>query len=116
MADRPQEFMEVQCDGGEAVVKMHGRIGAAEASRLSRDLVALCEAGAVRLVVDISDVPLMGSAALGSFMVALRETRKKGGYVRLAGAQPLVRQVLETTKLTKLFDLYDSVEQARGGQ
>jgi anti-anti-sigma regulatory factor len=45
-------------------------------------------------------------------MVAHKEARKVGGGVRVARPQPLVRQILEITKLTKLFGRYDSVEDA----
>jgi anti-anti-sigma regulatory factor len=45
-------------------------------------------------------------------MVAHKRVRPNGGYVRVAGPNPLVRQILEITKLTKLFGGYATVEEA----
>ena len=98
----------------EAVtVSLSGRISEEEALQLEKDLLGLCEDGAVKIVIDLSEVALIGSAGLGAFMAALKACRPLGGYVRLVGPQPLVRQVLLTTKLNRLFGLFETVEEAR---
>jgi len=90
-----------------------GRVGEEDALRLEKDLVGLCEDGAVKIVIDLSGVSLIGSAGLGAFMAAFKICKPQGGYVRLVAPQPLVRQVLLTTKLNRLFGLYDTIEDAR---
>jgi len=103
---------EVSRRGDVAILTLHGRITESETRPVEKQLLDLCEEGVVKLVMDVSDVPLISSAGLGALMVAYKEGKTRGGFVRLVGAQPLVRQILETTKLTKLFGLYDSIDEA----
>ena len=67
------------------------------------------------MVVNFADVPFITSTCLGVLMLAHKRVRDEGGFIRIAAAQPLVRQILEITKLTRLFGLYDSVEAALRG-
>ena len=98
--------------GDVPLVTVHGRVGELEAHELDRELMNLIEQGAVKIVIDLADVPYATSTCLGAMMVAHKRVREKGGYVRVARPQPLVRQILEITKLTKLFGCYASVEDA----
>jgi anti-anti-sigma factor len=52
------------------------------------------------------------SGCLGALMVAHKRVRSHGGYIRLIGPQPLVRSILEITKLTKLFGIYRTTQAA----
>jgi anti-anti-sigma factor len=104
--------LTVERKGDIVQVSLRGRIGEMEAGQLQRDLVNLVEQGALKLVVDLSDVPYLTSTGLGALMVAHKRVRPNGGYVRVAGPNPLVRQILEITKLTKLFGGYATVEEA----
>lgn len=104
--------MEIERHGEAVVVRLHGRVTQREAGRVERALLDRVEEGVVRIVMDISDVPLISSAGLGALMAAYKACKPKGGCVRLVGTQPLVRQVLGTTKLSKLLRSYDSVSEA----
>ena len=112
MADNCETSIVVERRGDSVAVRIHGRVTEREASRIEQDLLALVAEGAVKIAIDVSDVPLITSAGLGALMVVHKESKAGGGRVRLVGAQPLVRQILETTKLTKLFGLFDSVSEA----
>ena len=112
MPDNPTKLLDVDRRGDVLVASFHGRLTELEASRMEKELLGLMADDVRCLVVDINDVPFISSAGLGAFMVAYKEGKARGGCFHLVGAQPLVRQVLETTKLTKLFGLYDSVEDA----
>jgi anti-anti-sigma factor len=68
--------------------------------------------GATQIIVDLSDVSFVTSSCLGALMVVHKRVRPQGGYVRLAGPQPLVQRILEITKLTKLFGSYRTVREA----
>jgi anti-anti-sigma factor len=107
---------EVERRGDALVVTPHGRIGEMEAHPFERELLALIEQGSVKLVLDLSDVSFVTSTALGAFMVAHKRVKAKQGYVRIVRPQPLVRQILEITKLVKLFGIYRSVDAAIAGR
>jgi len=104
--------LEVERRGAVCLVKPHGRIGETEAHPFQRELLALADQGATRIIVDLSDVSFMTSSCLGALMVVHKRVRPQGGYIRLAGPQPLVQRVLEITKLTRLFGGYRTVREA----
>ena len=112
MVQHDQTSIKMERRGDLCIVNLQGRIAEHDAGVLGEKLRAAIEGGARDIVVNLSEVPMITSAGLGAFMVAHKGCRAKGGSVRLAGAQPLVRQVLETTKLTKLFGVYATVADA----
>ena len=112
MEAQPLLSLDVDRRGSAVLVSPHGRITELVSHELERQLLGLIEGGSVRIVMDLYDVPFISSAGLGALMLAHKEARKNDGRVCLARPQPLVRQILETTKLTKLFGLYTSVEDA----
>lgn len=73
---------------------------------------SLPQAGARRLVIDLSEVTFCDSGGLSLFVELHREIGADGGWVRLAGARGMVRSVLEATNLDRMFTLYDSVPAA----
>jgi anti-sigma B factor antagonist len=103
---------EVEPRGEKHLVTLHGRVGELEANQLQLELLTLVDQGARRIVLDLTDVPFITSSCLGAMMVAHKHLRKENGALRVAGAQPLVRQILEITKLFKLFGRYDSIQAA----
>lgn len=103
---------EVEPRGDKHLVTLHGRIGELESHQLQRELVTLVDQGAKFIVLDLTDVPFVTSSCLGALMVAHKRVRMENGGMRIAGAQPLVRQILEITKLFKLFGRYESVQAA----
>lgn len=110
--DAPSLKLETRTTRNRLLVTPHGRMGEIEAHQLQRELLALIDQGAQRMVVDMTDVPFITSTCLGALMVAHKRIREKNGYIRVAGAQPLVRQILEITKLVKLFGRYETPAQA----
>ena len=104
--------MEVEPRGNALLITPHGRLAEMEGHQLERELLNLIDQGASRLVIDLSDVPFITSTCLGALMLAHKRVRAANGYVHVACAQPLVCQILEITKLTKLFGPYGAIDEA----
>ena len=104
--------LEVERRGAVCLVSPHGRIGETEAYPFQRELLALVDQGATKIIVDLSDVTFVTSSCLGALMVVHKRVRPQGGYVRVAAPQPLVQHILEITKLTKLFGRYRTAREA----
>lgn len=105
-------ILDVERRGEAAVVIPRGRISETVVHQLERELTRSLEQGASVIVLDMGEVPYVTSTCLGALMLAHKRARKAGGGLRVARPQPLVRQILEVTKLFKLFGVYDSVEEA----
>ena len=64
------------------------------------------------VVVDLSQVTMMPSLALGLLVQMNHKCRARKQQLRLAGIQPAVRKVFSITKLDKIFQISDTVEAA----
>ncbi len=84
---------------------------------LTVDQVAGCideriSSGEKHLVLDLSEVEFMSSAGLRVILAALKETRRAGGDLYLAGAQRGVAGILRLSGFSKILKVYDSVDNA----
>ena len=64
------------------------------------------------VVVDLTQVTMMPSLALGLLVQMNHKCRARKQQLRLAGIQPAVRKVFSITKLDKIFQISDTVEAA----
>ena len=74
---------------------------AADAAMLGAQLSVVTEEGGTRVVVDCSNVTLLGSAALRVLLQAARRMRAKGGGLVIASVSPRVRRALDVSGFQK---------------
>ena len=116
MLDDTPTRIEVERRGADAaLVTLIGQVTEPSVRDIERKLLDLCEQGVTRIAVSLAGVPFMSSAGIGVLMVAWRELRSRNGALSLVAPQPLVRQVIETMKLTKLFPIHNSADDALAG-
>ena len=65
-----------------------------------------------QVVLDIAELTRVDSTGMGLLVRFLSHSRTRGGDLRLAAPQPFVRTLLEMTKLSTVFRVYDSDEEA----
>ena len=65
-----------------------------------------------RLVVDLSGVPYIDSAGLAALIAAMQEVEGYGGKFLLAGLQETVREVLESSRLDQVFQIFPDADAA----
>jgi anti-sigma B factor antagonist len=96
------------------LVVVSGRVDSSTSTELDEILQGRLDEGRSNLVLDLSDVHYMSSSGLRSLVSALRESKKKGGDVRIASPSERVREVLGLAGLDSLFESYDDVTAAVG--
>ena len=64
------------------------------------------------IVIDMAGVPRIDSSGVDALVYAVRRARESGGDAKLARLTPRVRQLLEITQLTTVFDIHPDVAQA----
>ena len=106
--------MEIKVEQREKVtiVIPIGDIDALTAKEVSAFLDSQLREGENQLVADLSQVGYMSSAGLRALLAALKEARHQRGDFRLAAAQDNVRQVLEMSGFTGIFQVFPTVEAA----
>jgi anti-sigma B factor antagonist len=71
--------------------------------------------GAKRIILDFSNVEYLSSAALGKLITMEKKVKQAGGKLRLCAIRPDIYEVFAITKLNKVFDIQDDVDQALEG-
>ncbi len=65
-----------------------------------------------RIVLHLASVTQIDSSSLGTLVGLYISSRNRGGEIKLGPLSPKVREVLRTMKLTELFDIRESEEEA----
>lgn len=101
---------------GEAVViEMSGRIKVGEGNLLLREMVGnLAESGKKKLVLNLGEVTYMDSSGLGELVKTHTTIRNLQGEVKLVNLSKRVEELLQMTKLSSIFDIYEDEASAIG--
>lgn len=95
-----------------AVVRCRGRIVfGEEADELRRVVLGLLNETR-RIVLNLVWVEYIDSSGLGTLVASFISARNRRAEIKLAGLSPRARQVLASTKVNQLFEIYDSTEEA----
>jgi len=86
-------------------------LDASNADEFKRDMAPLLEANP-RLILDLSDVRFLDSAGLGALLSALRKLSADGGDLKLIGVSQPVRSVFQITRMHRIFDIFNTKEEA----
>ena len=98
---------------GVVVLELSGKImGGPEASEFQHRLHALVDEGKTKVIADLSDVNWMNSSGLGILIGGLTTLKSSGGDLKLVGASGKIESLLIITKLIKIFDSFNSLEEA----
>jgi anti-sigma B factor antagonist len=99
--------------GAYSVLSVSGEVDVATVPRLREQLHGLVAQGRTKIVVDLDRVDFLDSTGLGVLVGALKRVKgDEGGVLRLVCTQARIRKVFEVTGLTKVFDLFDTVDDA----
>ncbi len=107
--------LDVSERDGYSVLAVSGEVDVATVPRLREQLHGLVAEGNIRIIVDLDGVDFLDSTGLGVLVGALKRVRSNDGELALVCTQPRIRKVFEVTGLTKVFALYDSVDEAVAG-
>jgi len=84
----------------------------AECTQLESEVDALIQEKQTRLILDLSAVSTMDSAAIGAVVRCFRKLKGVGGDLRLACAPPVIARILDQTKVNKIVPTFPSVADA----
>jgi len=96
------------------VVHVAGDADGEQVDELDRQLRLISNLKPKLLVLDVANMNFISSAGMG-LLVRIHQTLKTdaGGKLVLAAPRPLVREALRRAALQKLFEIVDSVDQAK---
>lgn len=100
-------------DNSISIIRLEGDVmGGPEATKLNDEINRMLDAKALQVIIDLSMVNRMNSSGLGILIKALHTYQQNGGELKLCGPTPLVHNLLKITRLTDVFEVYDTVDAA----
>jgi anti-sigma B factor antagonist len=87
-------------------------MGGEETDALGAAITRLLDAGNRRLVIDLFDVSMLNSTALGVLTAARAAYTARGGQIVLCNVDRRIDHILLITKLALLFDAYPTARDA----
>ncbi|HXJ96946.1 MAG TPA: STAS domain-containing protein [Terriglobia bacterium] len=100
--------------GDVLVLDVRGRITLGrETEVLRRQFQDVVDAGHRRIILNLAGVDYVDSAGLGALVAGSASIRKAGGDLKLANLTDRIRGLIQITRLSTLFEVYDNLEKAR---
>ena len=103
-------------EGDYTVLEVGGEVDVYTAPKLRERLVELVGDGHHRIVVDMSKVEFLDSTGLGVLVGGLKRVRQHEGRLALVCNQERILKIFRITGLTKVFPIYDTLEEALQGE
>jgi len=91
--------------GDEAKLRIAGPLDALTVPDLRPVLDSLVADGVARVTVDLREVPLIDSSAVGALVSLYKRIKAQGGAMLVVGAQEQPMAVFRLLKLEKVFGL-----------
>lgn len=102
-------------NGQTTVVDVVGDIDLYNSPEVRKVLLdALKEKRAPRVVVNLTNVKYIDSSGVASLVEGLKISRNLNSRFILFGLSPAAREVLELSRLIKVFEVYENEDQALG--
>ena len=103
--------------GDVVVLDLHGRLAAGD-TMIKHTIDTLASSGVRKVELNFADVPYMDSVGLNAIVRAHLTLGRVGGHLKLLNVPKHLEHILEVTRLTTVFQLYqdeDSVIRSFGG-
>lgn len=98
---------------GVTIIELTGNVmGGPDATSLNDQLHKLIDENKKRVVVDLDEVKFINSSGLGMLIGGLTTLRNSGGEMKLARASKKIEELLKMTKLSTVFDVHKTVNEA----
>jgi anti-sigma B factor antagonist len=108
--------MVVTCskEHGIGIIQVSSALTAAsvDAFRVQLSSWQSAEPDVTNYVIDLKQVDFMDSAGLGTLIAVLKRVTEVGGDMKVACLQKKPRMVFEITRAYKVFEIYDTVDDA----
>ena len=100
-------------NGDVTVIALTGKITLGDGTvRLREAVRQALDRGRNKLILHLGEVLYVDSSGLGEMVHSLKTVRAEGGQLKLAKLQSLTRDLLQVTRLSTVFDVFEDEESA----
>lgn len=97
---------------GASIIDLQGEVDVYTAPELKQQIIDLLDSGSQRVIVNLQSVDYLDSTALGVLIGGLKRLRERNGSLDLICPNPRIKRIFEITGLDKIFDIYNTEEEA----
>jgi|SRR3989304_7987910 len=98
---------------GVAILEPNGKLmGGPDTGELDEKLYALLGRGAKKVVIDLGQTEWINSSGLSILIHHWKKFQDSGGNLRLANLTQRIEKILVISKLTSVFECYDTLDEA----
>jgi anti-sigma B factor antagonist len=94
------------------VVVREERLDAHNSDELKVEMNRLFESGTKDLLLDLKEVRFIDSSGLGVLVSGYKNAATHQGSIKLCGLQTQVKSMFELTRLHRVFDIYQTIDEA----
>ena len=96
-----------------AILELTGRIDLSSSAEVRKILLhELRERRTPRVILNLEKVKYIDSSGVASLVEGLKASRDIGSRLSLFGLSPIVREVLQLSRLLKIFEIFENEQQA----
>jgi anti-sigma B factor antagonist len=108
--DRRMNFRleTLEVDSEEYVVALGGEVDLYTAPQLRQELARIIEAGAKKIVVDLSETTFIDSTMLSVLLAAGKQLQPSGGQLAIVVDDRSIRKIFEITLLDRVFSMFET--------
>lgn len=100
--------------GAVSIIAGSSALNGESAEYLTNAMEQCCGEGPPRIVLDMSEIPLIDSAGLESLLTIQESIEARSGMIKLAGPNALCRDILSVTGVSNHFEIHREVKAAVG--
>lgn len=104
--------ISIKHSDGVGVVSIKGELDAKSAPELTNFLNSQLSDGTINFVVDLEGLVYSSSAGIRIFLGSARDSRQKGGDLRIASVQPQVDKIFKLSKFDRIVKVFSNVDEA----
>ena len=104
--------IDVENRDNGAILHLEGKIIGDGVARFRHAVEEQINSNVSWIILDLSEVPLMDSSALGTIIMAFLKLKEKKGKLVLLYVQKSILEILNITKLNSMFEIYDNMQSA----
>ena len=97
------------------VIEVSGEVDLYQTNAIRDKVTELIGGNKNKAIVNMSGVSYIDSSGLGALISCRTNMKKAGGDLKLSALTDTVKSVLEITKLSQLFDIYETDQEAVQG-
>ncbi|MFA6223767.1 MAG: STAS domain-containing protein [Desulfomonilaceae bacterium] len=104
--------MNVEHIDGVTIISTEDRLDSLDGPKLKDVIKGLAQKPGLKVVIDMGNTLFLDSSGCGGLVSSLNTLLNNNGEMKIARPTPRVIEILQLTRLHRVFQIYDSIESA----